>query len=73
MTQPAKLSLGKNLLLLAWVLVMQTLAYGLTHGLHEHLRILSMPKHQPWPVSNGDMITATYPVVRLVMPTGTHR
>ncbi len=30
--------------------------YGWTRVQQEHLRILQMPKGQPWPVSNGDLI-----------------
>ena len=36
--------------------------YGWTRVWHDHLHILAMPKHQPWPVSNGDTITgASFP------------
>jgi len=31
--------------------------YGWSKVQHEHLRILSMPKAHPWPVSNGDVIS----------------
>lgn len=30
--------------------------YGWSRVHHEHLAILHMPKHSPWPVSNGDFI-----------------
>jgi hypothetical protein len=30
--------------------------YGWSKVRDEHLRILDMPKGQPWPVSNGDLI-----------------
>jgi len=66
---PAKLTLGENLLILAWAMITLALAYsviaptlllilhyGLTRVVHDHLHVLAMPKHQPWPVSNGDMI-----------------
>jgi hypothetical protein len=66
---PAKLTLGENLLLLAWAMITLALAYsvvaptllvifryGLPRVVHDHLHILAMPKHQPWPVSNGDVI-----------------
>jgi len=40
--------------------------YGWTRVYHDHLRVLAMPKHHPWPVSNGDTIHSdwiwTYPL-----------
>ena len=67
--RPTKLSLGENLLLLAWAMATFGLAYsvlaptlllifhyGLPRVVREHLHVLAMPKHEPWPVSNGDMI-----------------
>ena len=69
MHEPRKLTLGENLLLLVWAMVTLGLAYsviaptillvshyGLSRVVHEHLRIVAMPKHAPWPVSNGEFI-----------------
>ena len=56
---PLQLVLAFGTLYLAYAVVapmfLLVYQYGWTR-VHEHLRILAMPKHQPWPVSNGDTI-----------------
>lgn len=40
--------------------------YGWSRVRHEHLRILSMPKGHPWPVSNGDLIQGQFSMHYLI-------
>lgn len=60
---------GEILLWLVWALgtlqiaikivgprLLLTYLYGWSKVQYEHLRILSMPKNGPWPLSNGEML-----------------